>query len=528
MKPKNLSRLLMIATLVFVQHSLYAQCELTKPAGSHNMCSASFQTGISNTSNTITITNAGAVPPSGSCSVTVSYYDENISACAPLMNCSGTLSSSGTTVNLSLSGCSGLPDLPNTGIFYINITTPAGVYFYHVRNYSCDYVLPVVLSKWKAEKIQINNKDVVKLTWTSDQESGFDRYVIERLTGSQSMDIGAVAGTNTSVPHDYQFIDYYPQKTDNWYRLRIVNLSGTNEYSSYKDIVCDNCTVDPLPLIDCNSYWIDGPDYICSGSANYSFNYPGTLYYNKFTWSLSDGNGSISSTNTATTTFTKIYDHLSPLNLNISRCTPNSANKTKWVQLGYPDVTGTYGPYSSGGNGTLIRDGLGTNYTPPSQVGVYPSIQGSNGTWSMLWGNVTNWNQWGSYNLVFVMPQNGDVTFQLDYLTDHCGWASEMFTFMDGGWSAFDSYSLTPNPASSQLTLTVDEGKLDKMKITRSAEQDIQQIILVDKMGTPVMQQKYGPGTRNISLNITALKPDVYTLRIYNGKKWVVKKFIKH
>src|SRR5688500_10806965 len=127
MKHKPFSCLLMTAALAIINNSSFAQCELPKPQGSHNMCSASFQTGVSNTSNTITITNAGAVPPDGSCSVTVSYYDENTGTCAPQMNCSGTLSSSGSTVNLSLSGCSWLPDLPNTGIFYINIQTASGV-----------------------------------------------------------------------------------------------------------------------------------------------------------------------------------------------------------------------------------------------------------------------------------------------------------------------------------------------------------------------------------------------------------------
>jgi hypothetical protein len=143
MKKKSITILFFLTVMLLKNVHLYAQCELPKPPGSHNLCNPMFNTTVSNTSNTIVIDNAGKIPPAGSCSITLSYYDEEIVTCAPLINCTtASLSStSDSTVTLSLNGCAILPDLPNTAIFYINIQTSEGLYFYHVHNYGCSYVL---------------------------------------------------------------------------------------------------------------------------------------------------------------------------------------------------------------------------------------------------------------------------------------------------------------------------------------------------------------------------------------------------
>jgi hypothetical protein len=155
MKKKLIAILLSLTVILLNNVHLYAQCELPIPQGSRNLCNPLVNTTISNTTNTITLDNVGQVPTAGTCSITISYYDETSTVCAPLINCpNASLSTSGSTVSLSLNGCTALPDLPNTAIFYINIQTSEGIYFYHVRNYSCSYVLG---KKWtsnsKEEKV---------------------------------------------------------------------------------------------------------------------------------------------------------------------------------------------------------------------------------------------------------------------------------------------------------------------------------------------------------------------------------------
>lgn len=160
---KRLIAILLSSTVILLNNvHLYAQCELPVPQGSHNLCNPMVNTTISNTSNTITLDNVGQVPTVGTCSITISYYDETSTGCAPLINCSNaSLSTSGSTVSLSLNGCSSLPDLPNTAIFYINIQTSEGIYFYHVRNYACSYVLgKKSMSNSKEEKVAVSSKGI--------------------------------------------------------------------------------------------------------------------------------------------------------------------------------------------------------------------------------------------------------------------------------------------------------------------------------------------------------------------------------
>jgi hypothetical protein len=148
-----------ILTLMLLRNApLYAQCDLPKPPGSYNLCNPMLQTTIVNTSNSITIDNAGEIPPSGACTITISYYDETspIPGCAPVINCpTASVNTSGSTVTLLLNNCDGLPDLAATAIFYINIETSTGIYFYHVRNYSCDYVLGINNSTSNVEEKKV-------------------------------------------------------------------------------------------------------------------------------------------------------------------------------------------------------------------------------------------------------------------------------------------------------------------------------------------------------------------------------------
>jgi hypothetical protein len=152
--------ILFILTVMLLKNGLlYAQCELPIPQGSHNLCNPNFETTISNTSNTITIDNVGVIPVAGSCSITINYYDEEVWGCAPLISCpTACLNTSGSTVSLSLNGCAILPDFPNTAIFYINIQTSEGLYFYHVRNYACGYQLGKNPGNFKEEKVTAVNK----------------------------------------------------------------------------------------------------------------------------------------------------------------------------------------------------------------------------------------------------------------------------------------------------------------------------------------------------------------------------------
>lgn len=121
-----------------------------------------------------------------------------------------------------------------------------------------------------------------------------------------------------------------------------------------------------------------------------------------------------------------------------------------------------------------------------------------------------------------LLPLNGYALFRLNSPTT-CGYAQFEFLFSAGG----SYYKISPNPASDNITLAVDEEKLAFQKIEKSTDQNIREVIITDKTGSIKQRNTYANSTRQVNLNISALKTDLYILRIYNGKSWTTLKFIK-
>jgi hypothetical protein len=359
--------------------------------------------------------------------------------------------------------------------------------------------------------------------WTTQQESNASHFIIERSSVANSattdMEIGSVAATNTSTPHNYTFIDQYPLNGTNYYRLRMVDFDNRIDYSPYRYMSCSGCTVTP-PQLNCAGYSITGPALLCSGAATYQLN--PAMYYTTYNWSISNTVAVPDNFHKPTMTLTQSMSGLLDISLALSRCTSNTNNKVKGISVGKV-VSGYFSGPSS--QGDLIEDGTGTNYGTEGYYTVHISNPANyTPTWTYLTGTVSTWyvNAWNE--LVFYLPASGDAMFQLDINTD-CGPATYYYDFVENG--GFGYYTLSPNPASSQINLYVDDRKLSRMKTGRAADQNIQQVIISDKTGNTVLQQRFPANTRNASLNISSLKLDMYTIRVFNGKKWTAMKFIK-
>ncbi len=90
-------------------------------------------------------------------------------------------------------------------------------------------VLPVRLlsftGKWAGSQ--------VNLQWEIDQESGIDQYEVQRSDdGINFIKIGSVAAVNSTVRYTYSFTDSALSKPAYYYRIRIVEKSGSTELSS--------------------------------------------------------------------------------------------------------------------------------------------------------------------------------------------------------------------------------------------------------------------------------------------------------
>ena len=92
-------------------------------------------------------------------------------------------------------------------------------------------LLPVELTKFTANSIQ-NNK--VGIDWTTATEINSSHFEIQRSTDGKNYEtIGIIPANGQSVDKiDYSYIDYQPPKGTNFYRLRMVDLDDSFEYSN--------------------------------------------------------------------------------------------------------------------------------------------------------------------------------------------------------------------------------------------------------------------------------------------------------
>lgn len=181
---------------------------------------------------------------------------------------------------------------------------------------------------------------------------------------------------------------------------------------------------------------------------------------------------------------------------------------------------------SSGPYGTTVYTGSAytncTNYLYLYNSGV------SSGTWSLNAGSVASWSSTNGNNLQFY-PNGGTgdyVQFRLTVNTA-CGTVYYDINFYPTQYNYYGYYMMAPNPVNSELTVSVDENKLQRMKITKSSDQDIMEIVIMDKMGQAKYRQKGEKGTRQMRINASNLPTGYYVLRIFNGKDWRSLPFIK-
>ena len=117
------------------------------------------------------------------------------------------------------------------------------------------------------------------------------------------------------------------------------------------------------------------------------------------------------------------------------------------------------------------------------------------------------------------------VTFRLTN-TNTCG-AYDFDVLFVAQWQYGGYYTISPNPTKDNLIVSVDEAKLVTQKIAKSSDQNIREIVILDKTGMVLAKQTYSKGTRQVNKNISNLKTGIYIIRIFNGKKWTALKLVK-
>ena len=81
---------------------------------------------------------------------------------------------------------------------------------------------------------------------------------------------------------------------------------------------------------------------------------------------------------------------------------------------------------------------------------------------------------------------------------------------------------IAPNPAKTNMNVSLVQNN------TTAAQQSFQKIRIIDKMGSIKQNNQYNAGTKSVSVNISLLTPDVYTIQVFDGNTWYSEKFIKN
>jgi len=102
-------------------------------------------------------------------------------------------------------------------------------------------VLPVHLSSFAGERTSTTAN---KLYWTTEQEQNSSGFYLQRSSdGTTFKDLGFVASSrNSSIPVDYSFNDNTAGPHAWYYRLRMIDLDGRQDYSSTVFIDGDKST----------------------------------------------------------------------------------------------------------------------------------------------------------------------------------------------------------------------------------------------------------------------------------------------
>lgn len=255
---------------------------------------------------------------------------------------------------------------------------------------------------------------------------------------------------------------------------------------------------------------INGDNNFCTTSNNYTIpNLPGGAVVH---WEASpQGIVTINSPNAQQTTLTRIADGEVLLTATVNFC----------ITLNLPFITIKVG--------SPPVESLTVNGVNPATTLVCHSSE------IMLVANpsIADQNAWYEWNLpdswVSLETGTNTVTTQ-DYMTsvypgsdgtiyvrrhNECGYSGFYSVFVQFDYWCGNYYIISPNPATDNITI---DGQKQK--------KNIKEIQIVDKTGRVRKLAKYGNNVQRVTLNISDLAPDVYYIKIFDGKEWRNKSII--
>ncbi len=278
--------------------------------------------------------------------------------------------------------------------------------------------------------------------------------------------------------------------------ISVTVSAGGNNYNT------NTSTVSVIPP----AMSITGNTTLCSGSSVYTVN--NVPCNASVTWSASPSSGIISlSPNGNSVTVTKTGNGRVGLSAKINAC--NNYTVSKDILVGGPTQAYggiqpvTYYPdYCSGQTYYFELLGATGDADQYEWIAYGPTQTSYYFTYSDQSVPIT-FSEAGTYEIVVVG-------------TNTCGSAVIATTFIEVascGWG----FAVSPNPGVSNIKITPNMNTATKVN---AKPLEVREVEIIDKMGVIKYRQKFGKGLTTVNISVSQLPNDIYTLRIFDGKKW--------
>lgn len=278
---------------------------------------------------------------------------------------------------------------------------------------------------------------------------------------------------------------------------------------------------------------LEGDPNLNSPTQNFTLKYNGLPYYGNVSWTSSNTAVATVSGSGHTVTVTRVGGcGFSTLTATETNCGTSSVAIARPLGVAGPQLNGfdftktgnpcspSFGVTYNGNGGCALRTDANVQEVEYWFSSPYSySINYNSGSLSCYSTSIVNKAGFTGTFPTQSQPYVVTIRFRVRNNCEWSEWSPGYYHFVQ---SCSFAFTVTPNPVSSRVEVALDETTMKK-----TAEHSIREVQISDKTGRILRQTRYGPGTQRLTLDMSGLKPDVYFLRVFDGKEWRSESVIK-
>jgi hypothetical protein len=532
---------------------------------------ATLSGSLTNDINTLTInanfwcgySPSNAAPPTGNYTLTMNWTDGTGSAASyqtPLASPDALVLGSGSNVTITCLNNPNFPTEANEGynfsivndltIILTSASNPLltwslefnngnwvmpvnGTLGFNANSPSCG-VVPIMLVSFSAQKVAPSS---VYLSWLTNSEYDMSRYEIERSNdGNTFATINTVPSINSSSSYTYTYTDDIPAAAKQYYRLKMVKIYGSFEYSYIRMV--QGLTPQPQPTppppppaVPCNLSLTSLVDSSCTKPvtklilSNIPSNIPS---WSSLTWTSTPFYPASTPGYRFVSQYLNAYVGLTNANVvtvtaNVSGCS-TGGTIVKTIFKGTPAVkTTTSYRYT-----TDPCSGVITSSTATVNVTAFPGTSAS----QYLWYINNNYSSTGLSRSFNTFNNTSTINYQVRFVGP-CGTSLASGSFGGSTPPPIDpSFTISPNPAVNELTIVSNKPAplpCDPPPTYKSNVSNVKLIDgyeIIDYSGNVVKRQIFNSAMQSVKVNTVGIKKGNYRLKIYADKTFTTQQIV--